>query len=238
MTIRHLGDMAGLLVRVGIDSTDGHWNAPVDVATGEFAYVTITEVKQLRPGLARFFDEFVPAISKFQMQLPQALYGKPTHVDPDFSSLTYGDQGRRAKQIGQLGAGDLLAFFASLRDVRDQSLVYALVGLYIIDEILSAQSIERKHWPENAHTRRFPKVDDIVVRARPKVSGRLQKCIPIGEYRNRAYRVKRELLDSWGGLTVKDGYLQRSARLPQFREASKFYDWFLSKSPCLIQNNN
>jgi hypothetical protein len=230
--------MTGLLVRVGIDSTDGDWNAPVNVATREFAYVTITEVKQVRPGLARFFDEFVPAISKFHTQLPQSLYGKLTHLDPDFSTLTYGDQGRRAKQIGRLDVGDLLAFFASLRDVRDQSLVYALVGLYIIDEIVSAQNVEQKRWPENAHTRRFPRVDDIVVRARPKISGRLQKCIPIGEYRDRAYRVKREILDSWGGLTVNDGYLQRSARLPQFCEAARFYDWFVSNSPCLIQENN
>jgi len=35
--------MNGLLVRVGIDSTDGGWNAPVRLASGEFAYVTITD---------------------------------------------------------------------------------------------------------------------------------------------------------------------------------------------------
>ena len=35
--------MRGLLVRVGIDSTDGNWNAPVRQASGEFAYVTIAQ---------------------------------------------------------------------------------------------------------------------------------------------------------------------------------------------------
>ena len=40
--------MRGLLVRVGIDSTDGNWNAPVRKASGEFAYVTITETKRIR----------------------------------------------------------------------------------------------------------------------------------------------------------------------------------------------
>lgn len=230
--------MRGLLIRVGIDLTDGNWNAPVDAATGEFAYVTITEVKQLRPGLARFYDEFAPAIAKFGLELPPHLKGLPTHLDPDFSTLTYGDQGRRAKQISQLGSGDLLAFFASLRDVRSGSLLYVLIGLYIIDEIVPAQVIERNRWSENAHTRRFPSLDDIVVRARVKGSGRLPKCIPIGEYRERAYRVKQELLDAWGGLTVKDGYLQRSARLPSFRDATKFYKWFLEEKTELVDRNN
>ena len=230
--------MTGLLVRVGIDSTDGLWNAPVDTATGEFAYVTITEVKKVRPGLARFFDEFVPAVSRFNVELPERLRGLPTHLDPDFSTLTYGDQGRRAQQISQLAAGDLLAFFASLRGVCSGSLVYALIGLYVIDEIVPARSIERNLWSQNAHTRRFPHLDDIVVRARAKVSGRLQKCIPIGEYRDRAYRVRSELLEAWGGLTVKNGYLQRSARLPAFRVATKFYNWFLTGNPCLLQKNN
>ena len=174
--------MTGLLVRVGIDSTDGNWNAPYDPATGEFAYVTITEVRPLRPGFARLYDEFVPALSRFKMSLPDRLRGLPTHLDPDFSTLTYGDQGRRARQIGDLGAGDLLAFFASLRDTRSANLVYALIGLYVIDQIVSAQTIDGNRWSENAHTRRVPVADDIVVRARTSVSGRLEKCIPIGEY--------------------------------------------------------
>ena len=39
--------MNGLVVRVGIDSTDGCWNAPMRLASGEFAYITITETKPL-----------------------------------------------------------------------------------------------------------------------------------------------------------------------------------------------
>ena len=56
--------MNGLLVRVGIDSTDGGWNAPVLSATGDFAYVTITEEKSLRAGQARLYDEFKPAVQR------------------------------------------------------------------------------------------------------------------------------------------------------------------------------
>jgi Nucleotide modification associated domain 3 len=230
--------MNGLLVRVGIDSTDGCWNAPVNGRTREFVYVTITEAKPVRPGLVRFYDEFIPALSKFGTELPQHLRNLRTHLDPDFSTLTYGDQGRRAQQITKLAAGDILVFFASFREVSSRMLVYAIIGLYVIDEILSAQMIERKRWSENAHTRRLPGQTDIVVRARPKISGRLEKCIPIGEYRDRAYRVTKTLLNEWGDLTVRDGYLQRSARLPTFCNASRFYHWFRDERGLLLKRNN
>ena len=89
----------GLLVRVGIDSTDGCWNAPMRLASGEFAYVTITDTKRCAHGMARRYDEFIPAVKRFGEQLPSPLLGQPTHLDPDFDQLTYGDQGQRGKRI-------------------------------------------------------------------------------------------------------------------------------------------
>jgi len=230
--------MKGLLVRVGIDSTAGHWNAPVNLDTYEFAYVTITETEPLRHGLARLFDEFRATVSRFKVEMPRYLEGAPTHLDPDFSTLTYGDQGERAKQVQRLTSGDLLAFFAGLRDPGANKLLYGLIGLYVVDEIVSAKTIARNRWPENAHTRRIPGPTDIVVRARPKISGRLERCIPIGEYRAGAYRVRKDLVSAWGGLTVYDGYIQRSARLPAFRETARFYRWFLKHRRSLVQRNN
>jgi len=76
------------------------------------------------------------------------------------------------------------------------------------------------------------------VRGRAGSSGRLQRCLPIGEYRDRAYRVRRDLLEQWGGLSVKDGYLQRSARLPRFLDAERITGWFASQRPILMQANN
>ncbi len=233
--------MNGLLVRVGIDSTDGKWNAPVRTATGEFAYVTITDTKPLRNGMARFYDEFSPAVASFGEHLPKELLGTPTHLDPDFDQLTYGDQGQRGKRITEhLTKGDFLAFFAALRpiDTAPRPLVYALIGLYVIDEIVAASSVPQERWAENAHTRRIPSNEDIVVRAKAGVSGRLKRCIPIGELRDSFYRVRNDLLDAWGGLDIKDGYIQRSVRLPAFSDAEKFYCWFLNQSPELIPKNN
>jgi Nucleotide modification associated domain 3 len=233
--------MNGLLVRVGIDSTDGCWNAPMRLTSGEFAYVTITDTKPLRDGMARCYDEFVPVATRFGDQLPLELLGTPTHLDPDFDQLTYGDQGQRGKRITtHLTAGDLLAFFAALRptDGPLRPLIYALIGLYVIGEIVPAKSVPQSRWSENAHTRRVPGDGDIVVRAKPGVSGRLRRCIPIGELRGRVYRVRNDLLDAWGGLDIKDGYIQRSVRLPAFHDAAKFYRWFLAQKPELVGENN
>lgn len=232
--------MRGLLVRVGIDQTDGFWNAPVEKQSGPFAYVTITESKEPRSGLARYYDEFSLAVERFGDQLPAALIGKPTHLDPDFDWRTYGDQGQRGCQIKSLKSGDLLVFFASLHSVNDADteLVYALIGLYVIDELVPARTVPLARWEENAHTRREPGPDDIIVRARRGVSGRLKQCVPIGEYRDRAYRVRRDLLVEWGDLEIKDGYIQRSVRLPAFRDAVKFYQWFLALKIPLIAKNN
>ena len=230
--------MNGLLVRVGIDATDGQWNAPIDSRTGAFAYITITETKPIRSGLTRLYDDFEPALSRFGLTLPNHLVGVGTHLDPDFSTLTYGDQGRRAQQIVRLEPSDLLVFYASLRDVATAKLVYAIIGIYVIDKIVYAKNVEKTRWSENAHTRRIPGETDIVVRAKANVSGRLGKCIPIGEYRDKAYRVKQKLLNQWGNLTTTDGYLQRSAQLPAFRKITQFYDWFLAKRIALLRSNN
>ena len=149
--------------------------------------------------------------------MPSRLLGKPTHLDPDFGYLTYGDQSQRGNRInGLLGSGDFLAFFAGLRPVDElsQRLIYALIGLYVIEEIIPEKSVPRSCWNENAHTRCEPGDSDIVVRARSGVSGRLRHCIAIGEYRNRAYRVRTDLLDTWGGLDINDGYIQRTYICP------------------------
>ncbi|MEI6656631.1 MAG: hypothetical protein WCP45_17850, partial [Verrucomicrobiota bacterium] len=76
------------------------------------------------------------------------------------------------------------------------------------------------------------------VRARPGVSGRLERYIPIGHYRQRAYRVCPDLLDAWGGLNAKNGWLQRSARLPDFLDANTFYNWFLAQNVTILRRNN
>ena len=152
-----------------------------------------------------------------------------------------GDQRERAKQLRSLQANDTIVFYASLADVRGSTeLVYAIIGLFVVQDFILAADIATHDRETNAHSRRVlaPGAQDLVVRGRPGLSGRLKQCLPIGEYRNRAYRVRRDLLEEWGGLSVRDGYVQRSARLPLFRDAPRFLRWMEKQRPVLIQANN
>ena len=210
------------------------------LASGEFAYITITDTKPLRDGMARFYDEFIPVATRFGEEMPgQLLAHQHTSIPTSFSFLAI-KVGVGSASRTFLTTGDLLAFFAALRPVDSgrRPLVYALIGLYVIEEIVLAKSVPETRWSENAHTRRVPGDGDVVVRAKPGVSGRLRRCIPIGELRDRIYRVRNELLIAWGGLDIKDGYIQRSIRLPAFLDAKKFYRWFLAQKPELIERNN
>ncbi len=245
--------MQALLVRVGIDLTEesGNWNAPVNPDTREFAYVPILEdeggngKKKIRSGYETFYDQF-EACQKLGGKLDPRLHGKHAHLDPDFECLTYGDEGNRGKPVWKLANGDILAFYASLRPVKscNQKLIYALIGLYVVDKTKPASEIPKEDWHKNAHTRRNPDKTDIVVFAKPDLSGRLERCIPIGEFRNGAYRVTNELLSEWGGLCGKDrhiiegGYIQRSAILPSFCDPDKFYEWFQKQKIQLVTRNN
>ena len=243
--------MRALLVRVGADLSDsgGLWNGPVNGSTREFAYVPIPESSSVRPGLQKPYAALASALNHFGWTLPTHLAGRTMHLDPDFSHLTYGDQGQRAAQIStKLQKNDLVVFYAALRDVSPQPrLLYAIIGLYVIQRIEKALCVPKTRWDENAHTRRFlsPTADDIVVTAKRGVSGRLTKCLPIGSFRTNAaepnkrpcYRVDSALLDRWGGLTIRDGFLQRSARLPQLLDPPRFLKWFFTKNPELVAEN-
>jgi hypothetical protein len=66
-------------------------------------------------------------------------------------------------------------------------------------------------------------------------SGRCDRCIPIGEWRDRAYRVQRGIEQQWAGLTVKNGYIQRSVAPPEFLDACRFYDWFRRQERVLLK---
>jgi hypothetical protein len=167
------------------------------------------------------------------------------HLDPDFDYLTYGE-GPKAKQFRQsppLSDGDLIVFYAGLEDVHTpRPLVYALIGLYVVDEVVAAASVPPARWHECAQTRVVPPPKDVVVRAKKGVSGRLDRCLHIGSWRNNAYRVFPHLLQAWGGLSVNDGWITRNAVAPSFLNPMQFYQWFQNELQRhgigLVQRNN
>ena len=236
--------MNALLVRIGADKSKGGGlcNGPVNPETGKFVYVPIPETRPVHQGLEKPYSVLKPALATFGTSLPDNLRTKRMHLDPDFDHLTYGDTRERAKQIrATLDRDDLIVFYSGLADVRARTrLVYAIVGLFVIESIISAVDVPSVERDFNAHSRRVldPEAQDVIVRAQAGVSGRLERCLSIGEWRDRAYRVRHNILERWGGLSVKDGYLQRSARLPKFNDPIRFRHWFDSMEPVLLQANN
>jgi hypothetical protein len=246
--------MRATLVRVGIDQAYGKWNGPMDPVTNEFVFVPIPEGAAVpqRPELATTYGTVEPALRQFGatrpgvaaklLALPQELAGAATHLDPDFGRLTYGDNGeRRGKAITSFEPGDAIVFYAGLRPVSPcpHRLVYALIGLYRIASVARVADFAPSRRGENAHMRRaHAKGTDVVVHGAPGHSGRLRRCIPIGEFRDRSYRVRRDLLDRWGGLSCKNGFIQRSAVPPTFLAPERFLSWLNAQCPELLAANN
>lgn len=247
--------MKGVLLRVGCDSTKdgGEWNAPVDLGSLRYAYVPIPgdEARHQHLGNCPTYACFSSSVEHLGVSLPQHLTpNTKAHLDPDFESLTFGEpyhanRGKlssRGQTLDQLGIGDFIAFFAGFRPVgysRSSSLAYCLFGIFRVQSKTVVKELSLEQRLCNTHGRRRGAENDLVIWGDPEASGRFEEAIPIGEYRDRAYRVRQDLLAEWGGLTVTDGYIQRSARPPFFRRPEKFLQWLSTQDggPSLLDRN-
>jgi len=237
--------MRALLVRVGADTTEagGRCNGPVNSKTREFAYVPIPEgdrVRYFQPDFKKPYSALEAALVPFNFKWPDRLVRRNMHLDPDFEHSTYGDRRQRGKRLRELKKGDWIVFYAGLRDPAADQLVYAIIGKFEIDYCESAKDVDPARRHMNAHSRRIvPKEDDdVICYGSPDSSGRLERSIPIGGYRKRAYRVRPDLLGQWSGISANDGYIQRSVYLPEIGDPKRFAAWFKSQKPILRQANN
>jgi hypothetical protein len=247
--------MKGVLLRVGYDTTPkgGSWNAPVDIRSFDYVYVPIAghEDRYEHLGSCPTYGSVSSALARLGVALPPHLApDTKVHLDPDFGSLTFGEPYRdksgklssRGQTLNQLDPGDFIAFFAGFRPVRStrsSPLVYCLFGLLRVQSKTFVGDLPTEKRCACAHGRRKGAENDLVIWGDPKMSGRFQKAIPIGDYRDGAYRVTRELLGDWGDLSVNDGYIQRSARPPFFLEAEKFLRWLsLQEGSSPLLNTN
>jgi hypothetical protein len=240
----------GLLVRVGIDSTSGAWNAPCCEQSFGFCYVPMGNsplTKDYDPAYKPYEQvvcAFVPESAPRRVHWPSRLPCEG-HFDPDFKHLTYGDEANKAKRINEVfeekeGDSKFIVFYAGLRSIQTSKLCYSIIGFYAVDRVICGPRVRHKDWHRNAHTRNRGCDDEgtVVVFADKSKSGRLCKHIPIGSWRNAAYRVTPELLERWGGLDVRDGYIQRSAFSPRFCDGHRFLRWFDRQGPELISQDN
>lgn len=240
--------MRVILVRVGIDQSCGRWNAPCNPHNRDFVYVPIPEIgcANVRGLEKRYTGEVVPALRSFcerngcEVSLPRHLRRARMHLDPDFGHLTYGDTAFRGRRLARFAEDDVVIFYAGLRSVTDNELVYALIGKLVVREVVRVGDVtDPGRLDENAHTRRLrPEPTDVVVRGKRNGSGRFTRYIPVGERRDAAYRVERKLLAQWGDLSARDGYIQRSANPPLLCRPARFLAWLQRQEPQVIQANN
>ena len=233
------GDRRILLVRVGADQSPpgGGFNAPVDTMTGAFVYVGIPETQPVVAGWEHPYVQLSDKLERMDMPLPVSLRSRHMHPDPDFAHCTYGDHGRRAAQLARLVRGDMVLFYAGLRAIRERTLVYALVGQLTVARSVPADEIADPSLNVHAQRQTVP-ADDVVVVGTRRGSGRYSRCIPIGIFRDGAYRVRRDLLKAWGGLSVKNGFLQRSAGFPRLLDPDRFLDWLAAQHVRLVRRND
>lgn len=238
----------GLLMRVGIDKTFGQYNAPINPETNDYLYMPIPEDRhKFKANMTTSYSDIAPRFREwavdngFKADFPDHLQQRNCHLDPDFSCLTYGDQGTgRGNRVKQLAKGDFLAFFASFKPIKpcSHTLIYAIFGIMVIEKVVKVSDLSDEDFSRNAHSRISDmNSEHLVVFAQPEKSGRFENAIPIGELRNSAYRVTNETLGAWGGLKVKDGFIQRSVCPPWFSNASQFSKWLQTHRPRLIHNN-
>ena len=136
--------MKGVLLRVGCDSTakGGNWNAPVNLRSLEYVYVPIAgnEERYQHLGLPDIWHLFLGARAPGVALPPHLAPSTKVHLDPDFTSLTFGEPYRdktgklssRGRTLDQLDADDFIAFFAGFRAVghpRSFPLPYCLFGI-------------------------------------------------------------------------------------------------------------
>ena len=235
-------------MRVGIDKTFGQYNAPINPVTNDYLYMPIPEDRhRFKVDMHTSYANIAPHFkkwakeNKFNDDFPAHLQQRNCHLDPDFSCLTYGDQGTgRGSRVRQLNNGDFIAFFASFKPISPSphKLIYALFGIITVDRIVKVENLPHEQCHLNAHSRILDvNGDHLVVFGQSNRSGRFDKAIPIGENRDGAYRVTQETLDAWGGLGVKNGFIQRSVCPPWFADPTRFMAWIDSKDYSVIAAN-
>lgn len=104
-------------MRVGINSGSGGTDGPI-FADGTFEFISIpdtTGLDQRTYGNQIAHSTGEPLLSFFPQGRQAAMRSQSIHVDPEFTTFTYGDPTSPKARLRYLGAGDLLVFYAGLR---------------------------------------------------------------------------------------------------------------------------
>src|SRR5262249_295727 len=104
------------MVRVGVDAGCGGIQGPI-FANGDFEFIPIPDDRLLDP---RTYGNIKgrsgrPLADFFQPSRRSKMPNQPVHVDPEFTTFTYGDPATPKRGLRKLVKGDLLVFYAGLQ---------------------------------------------------------------------------------------------------------------------------
>ena len=147
------------LLRVGIDTGSGGIHGPL-FEDNSFEYIPIPDDRNkdertygtIMGRFGRSLVDYFPESRRTRM------HGQPVHVDPEFSTFTYGDPTRPKASLSSLEKGDILAFYSGLQgwDFQAKPALYLIGYFEIVVAGKAGDFTERETrdlFPANFHVR-------------------------------------------------------------------------------------
>lgn len=210
-----------MLLRVGIDKSSDGVLAPI-FSDGSFEYIPLSEKDENSIEKRTFNDLIGCKGSPLSNYLPQKVALRKVHLDPEFNTFTYGDEGKKAAYLRKLNPGDLLVFYAGLKSYNYEENPEALyiIGYFTIIEIIDFKNNQndtysiktiRKQYSNNSHPKRSDTSDMVLVRGDPDKSKLLEKAIQISQKKlNKIGRKYHAVSPEMVELLGIEGSIQRS----------------------------
>ncbi len=183
--------LKAMLLRVGIDKSSDGVLGPI-FFDGSFEYIPLSE-KEDKSGEIRTYNDIIGFKGKLlSCYLSKKVAVRKVHMDPEFITFTYGDEGKKASYLRKLKKGDLLVFYAGLTPYVGSEYPEALyiIGYFTIREVIDLASKQnkdhaideiKKKYPSNSHPKRRDNGDMVLVIGDSDKSKILEKAILISQ---------------------------------------------------------
>jgi len=182
--------MKAMLLRVGIDKSSDGILSPI-FPDGTFEYIPLSENTESNE-IRTYHDVIGRKGKPLSAYLPPDVAHRKVHLDPEFTTFTYGDTGRKANYLMKLNPEDLLVFYAGLTPYNGSEYPEALyiIGYFTVKKIWGKNNeqgrtttirVIRKKYPTNSHPQRVDIKDMALVVGNPEKSKLLEKGILISQ---------------------------------------------------------
>ncbi len=222
-----------MLLRVGIDKgTDGALGPLFE--DGSFEYIAISEDPMWKTTSTKTYSNTMGRTGRpLSCYLPDSIWTRLLHYDPEFETLTYGDDTPKREYLLKLQPDDLLVFYAGLAPFntdRQRTGLY-IIGYFTIKEIVDFDRLLPEEirqyqllYGRNAHLKANRTEGLVIAAGQPNTSALLNHAILISETipdkRGRPNMVVSQRMESLLGV---HGSIQRSLP-PRFIIGKKHTD--------------